>query len=226
MGWQKEPLEGTITYEIALPQWQAWLPCIKKTAMEEEDVLSFWKNQVLRKLPLLFNLTSCDFPKPATCLLKKENPKEGISTESPQQFSIFLCLPMDTQLRWVFQDKGSLREEKLFRLQLQSQPQGQVLEICIQRRILGPLFPSVCTLMILSWTIDKSYSCWFTMATMEKTSPTTQMILVHTLVFISDLEKKPTLSLNPVCPQQHQYHWELMAMHIASPSQELPNQNL
>ena len=97
-------------------------------------MLSFWKNEVLRKLPLLFNLTYCDFPKPATCLLKQENPKECISTESPQQFTIFLCLPMDTQLRCVFQDKGSLRDEKLFRLQLQSQPQGQVLEIRIQCR--------------------------------------------------------------------------------------------
>ena len=97
---------------------------------------------------------------------------------------------MDTQLRCMFQDKSSLRDEKLFRLQLQSQPQGQVLEIRIQCRILGPLFPSVCTLMILSWAMDKSYSCWFTMATMEKTSPATQMILVHTSVFISDLEKK------------------------------------
>jgi len=153
-------------------------------------MLSFWKNEVLRKLPLLFNLTYCDFPKPATCLLKEENPKECISTESPQQFTIFLCLPMDTQLRCMFQDKSSLRDEKLFRLQLQSQPQGQVLEIRIQCRILGPLFPSVCTLMILSWAMDKSYSCWFTMATMEKTSPATQMILVHTSVFISDLEKK------------------------------------
>lgn len=116
-------------------------------------MLRYWKNEVLRKLPLLFNLTSCDFPKLATCLLKKGNPKNAFPQKVLNSSLFFLCLPMDTRLRCVFQDKGSLQDKKLFRLQLQSQPQGQVLEIGIQCRILGPLFPSVCTLMILSWTI-------------------------------------------------------------------------
>ena len=35
------------------------------------------------------------------------------------------------------------------------------------------------------------------MATIEKTSPTTQMMLVHTSVFISDLEKKQNTVTQP-----------------------------
>ena len=57
-------------------------------------MLSYWKNEVLRKLPLLFNLTSCDFPKPATSLLKKkEIPKNAFPQKVLNSSLLFWVCP-------------------------------------------------------------------------------------------------------------------------------------
>lgn len=83
------------------------------------------------------------------------------------------------------------RRNKLFCLQPQSQPQVQVLEIRAKCRRLGqlPSFPIACTLIIVSSTTCKSYSCWFITANIEKIWFATQGVLVHITVFILDLEK-------------------------------------
>lgn len=85
-------------------------PCVDKMAIEEEKVFG-QRKKVLRRSPVLLNLTFCDFPK-STTLLKKQNPKECIFTESSQSSLFLLCLPKEIELRYVFQDQGSLHKEE------------------------------------------------------------------------------------------------------------------
>ena len=102
-------MAGLTVYAIASSQLLAYLPCVNKIALEEEKVLSQGKNKVLRKLPFLFNLTFCDFPKSTSCLFKKSQ-----RMHFHREFStviILLCLLMEMGLKCVFQNQGPLHKE-------------------------------------------------------------------------------------------------------------------
>lgn len=121
-------------YEIASSQLLAYLPCVNKIAIEEEKVLSQGKNKVLRKLPFLFNLTFCDFPKSTSCLFKKSQRMHFHREFSTLNHFIVFAHRNGAQMCVSEPGPSPQRGEK-FCFQPQSQYQVKVLEIHVKYRI-------------------------------------------------------------------------------------------